>query len=770
MKKIIVCLLSLILICSLIACGNTTPTPSTAPTTQATEPAVTNIYTQAAASVRDAQNLKVELTTKKTIVALGGTFSYASEQELILTGIGTDTFTATLNENLEIGEYEDEFTEYFSNGVLYVTVSDNGYFQGNMTTDDFVARFAPAVLLDETLYADVSSQESETSVTLTFSNPTQPEAWALPQGAKFLSASGSAKITSNGTLSKTVYTIDYTQGNTTVSMEVTAEAEIYDEKVPEAPQNPAQYTKIDSIEIPRLYDTAVMYICSSETASSTINKTIISQAAGYSQFDQVELHYAGSGKNLLTRVEQSITSMDNTGATQTYTLTEKFQDGKYTYSENGSAALPNSSVNATLMTDYVQDFCYNNITALKYITSAKAESLNGLLYLKIELNSEWGKLTAKSISEQLFQDEDFLDNYATAYETTTGSHYLCLDPATGFPFATGISYAGTHTIQGQKYILSQEVVQSYQLLDSSTYTELTGKVAAETAPKEQATPLLYRVTGANSQEMYLMGTIHVGDVKTGFLPDAVYAAFNACDALAVEADIIAFEEKIKTDSKLASKLAETITNPGGKPTKNLLNASTYALAVKLLKASGNYSSSMEYMNPYTWASSIESFYLTLSSLRPEKGMDMRLLMLAKEQNKKILEVESALSQYKMFAGFSKDLQALVLDEAVSASVTEYCEEVQTLYDLWCAGDEEALREALKNDTSDMTEAERTLYQEYTQAMIIDRNEDMLDVAISYLESEDTVFYAVGLAHLLQENGLVDTLREAGYTVEQVKYN
>ena len=44
------------------------------------------------------------------------------------------------------------------------------------------------------------------------------------------------------------------------------------------------------------------------------------------------------------------------------------------------------------------------------------------------------------------------------------------------------------------------------------------------------------------------------------------------------------------------------------------------------------------------------------------------------------------------------------------------------------------------------------------------------MAIEYLESGDVVFYAVGLAHLLDsENGLVDTLREAGYTVELVNY-
>jgi len=47
---------------------------------------------------------------------------------------------------------------------------------------------------------------------------------------------------------------------------------------------------------------------------------------------------------------------------------------------------------------------------------------------------------------------------------------------------------------------------------------------------------------------------------------------------------------------------------------------------------------------------------------------------------------------------------------------------------------------------------------------------MLEVAIEYLESDQVVFFAVGLAHLLDDvNGLVDTLRDAGYTVELVAY-
>ena len=74
----------------------------------------------------------------------------------------------------------------------------------------------------------------------------------------------------------------------------------------------------------------------------------------------------------------------------------------------------------------------------------------------------------------------------------------------------------------------------------------------------------------------------------------------------------------------------------------------------------------------------------------------------------------------------------------------------------------------------MTEEEKAKYQplmdEYYKHMSTDRNEGMLKTAIEYLESGDVVFYAVGLAHLLDSNnGLVDTLQQAGYTVELVQF-
>ena len=45
---------------------------------------------------------------------------------------------------------------------------------------------------------------------------------------------------------------------------------------------------------------------------------------------------------------------------------------------------------------------------------------------------------------------------------------------------------------------------------------------------------------------------------------------------------------------------------------------------------------------------------------------------------------------------------------------------------------------------------------------------MLEVAKGYLDSGKTVFFAVGLAHLLGDGGLVQALRDAGYTVTLIQ--
>ena len=300
---------------------------------------------------------------------------------------------------------------------------------------------------------------------------------------------------------------------------------------------------------------------------------------------------------------------------------------------------------------------------------------------------------------------------------------------------------------------------------------------ADEEPEVPATPLFYHVTGQDGSEMWLLGTIHIGDSRTAYLPQEIYDAFAALDALAVEYNSNAYDENMTTDEEYQQEIAALYYYTDESTIQDHLDKDVYEAALKYMKYTGDYSSNLDYFKPFVWENAITQYFTGGGRrLFSEKGVDQRLLNLAEEQEKEILDVESAEEQISMLSGFSDGLQQILLESAISSSAGEYNRSVMDLYELWCAGDEAALiqyfREESMADEEELAEVDqetREYMEEYTKAMSTDRDVDMVSVAKEYLLSGKTVFYAVGLAHLLSENGLVDSLRAAGYTVDLVEF-
>ena len=204
-----------------------------------------------------------------------------------------------------------------------------------------------------------------------------------------------------------------------------------------------------------------------------------------------------------------------------------------------------------------------------------------------------------------------------------------------------------------------------------------------------------------------------------------------------------------------------------------INSELYEAAVSLMKTAGEYTPLSEQYKPFVWSQQIDNFYLSQGRrLTSSKGVDNRLMALAREQEKEILNVESGEFQISMLGSYSDEVQEMILAQSVATVRNEALAATYALYELWCSGDEAAIRERL----AAMTEEERAeidpddlaIYDEYHQKMEVERNAHMLEVAEEYLQGEKTVFFAVGLAHLLGEGGLVDSLRDAGYTVSLIR--
>ena len=280
---------------------------------------------------------------------------------------------------------------------------------------------------------------------------------------------------------------------------------------------------------------------------------------------------------------------------------------------------------------------------------------------------------------------------------------------------------------------------------------------------EASGPLLYRVTDDEGNVAWLFGSIHIGREDFYPLPDAVIDAFEGSDALAVEADIITFEEDLSAQMQAMQLFLYT----DGSTIQDHVSEELYEAAVTILTENGVYLSMLDYYTASFWSSLIDSCLYELLELDIEGGIDRYLMELAAQSGKDILEVESVMFQYRMLAGFSAELQESLLEGSVAQyqNPEESRKELNQLMDLWVGGDEAAFAEYLTAPVEYADAKEAALYEEYNDAMIVERNEAMAEYVIDALASGKEVFVCVGAAHVVGEGAMAELLAEAGYTVE-----
>lgn len=279
-----------------------------------------------------------------------------------------------------------------------------------------------------------------------------------------------------------------------------------------------------------------------------------------------------------------------------------------------------------------------------------------------------------------------------------------------------------------------------------------------------ATPLLYRVTDSEGNVAWLFGSIHVGKKSYYPLPDYITDALEGSDGLAVEFDIVAFEEDVAGQTRALTKLVYR----DGTTIRDHLSEEVYEQAVDTLEDLGIYMAAYDMYMPMLWSSLIDSSLLDEEATA--LGVDRHMIEMAYDLELPVIDVESADIQYGMMASFSEELQELLLMASVEGAndAEQYVDEVEDLMDMWYDGDAEALRAYLSSEGDGLSPEEQALYEEYNTKMRTERDQDMTDFVIDALEDGEELFVCVGAAHVVGDGGIVDQLLAKGYTVEEVK--
>ncbi len=795
LNRLTALLLCAALLLSLIGCTADPPettTPTTVPPTTEPAPDAAQLYAQGREVLDEAQDISLDVSITTYMNIGEDEFSEQSLQALTYRGLGSEELAIYMEESIRSSLHSEDITEEeleeeavsyletYSQGTVYLETMDTYYFSAPLDAETAAVRYTPVVLLDAALYGQLECEEAPEGMKLLFSQPTAAESWAMPADAQMTEASGAVTLDANGAITQMDYTISYTYGPAEYRVEVVSKPLAETAEV-EVPTNTDLYIPLQEADALRMTIRAIRLLGQADAVSASGLESMFCQAAGVARNQSLQVHIHGRKESTKAKVETGIYFMDySTRESQELDQEEKYINGRYTVTTNGGLPTSQSGISWEDIREYAFQAVLVHIVAMDFWQDVTITDMGSVYLMEFTLNENFGNTIQNSICEMLWDDPAFLYNLASKYETNDVNGYISIDKFTGLSVAGGYYYEGTHTIDGTDYALTMQYDQSLDAPSLGAYKEITDQMPEEAEPETKATPLFYHVTGENGQEMWLFGTIHLGDERTAYLPQEIRDAFEASDALALECDTEAFEEQVEEDDSLQDKVSDAYYYADGTTLESLMEEEDYKIAVQFAKATGTYNMNLPYAKPYLWSNGIDQFYLSQArNLHGDQGVEERLTQWAKELDKPIWEIESSLFQIQMITGYSNELQILMLEDSMSGTAEEYWQSVEELYELWCAGDEAALIARINDevDTSELTEeelaeyeAQKPLIDEYNKAMSYDRNIGMLNKAIEYLESGDVVFYAVGLAHLLDStNGLVQALRDAGYTVELVAY-
>lgn len=297
----------------------------------------------------------------------------------------------------------------------------------------------------------------------------------------------------------------------------------------------------------------------------------------------------------------------------------------------------------------------------------------------------------------------------------------------------------------------------------TTVAETTVASTIALAEKDASlTPLLWKITGDKGNTLYLFGTIHIGDERNDKVLANLADTIDECDAVAVECDIVAYQND--TEKMMQALQADIYTD--GTTVRDYMPDELYEECEAYLTEAGLYSSAYDYYDLSMWSQLMSAAEVTLSPYESENAIDTKLINYAYANSMDLLEVESVDFQNDMLDSFSDDWYLLeirsILENKDSDGLTE-------LYEAWLEGNEENINSLLEEgDAEGYTEEEIKMLENYTKITLDDRNVGMTDKAIEYLNSGDSVFLAVGTAHMVGEKGIVKQLTDKGYKVEKIE--
>ena len=252
----------------------------------------------------------------------------------------------------------------------------------------------------------------------------------------------------------------------------------------------------------------------------------------------------------------------------------------------------------------------------------------------------------------------------------------------------------------------------------------------------------------------LCGSVHL--MKPDYYPlrEEIEQAFEESDILVLEFDIN------KIDMNIILELINTQgTYPEGESLEQALGEEYY---VKLGSELAEYKYQVETVKnqkPWYMTMTISSLRVSELGYTAEGGTDLYFAQKAKG-TKEIEQLETPESQFELLSSLDEKIQIKYLKDIIDKR-KEFNQEVEELMQSWIAGDDSTMYRLMSEELLEDPELIG-----FYEKLFTARNLKMADKIEKYLtgDNEKEYFVVVGSGHYLGDDGIVNLLRERGYTI------
>lgn len=283
-------------------------------------------------------------------------------------------------------------------------------------------------------------------------------------------------------------------------------------------------------------------------------------------------------------------------------------------------------------------------------------------------------------------------------------------------------------------------------------------LAAGARSAEPVAPRAFAWTARKGDAIvHLVGTVHADEAdRANRWPVELETCWRATDVLLVEADTsdVASIAALVRRYGITASAAEAW---GDRWTEDLRG--------RLRRTLGELPPEAERMRPWLLMQTVVAAHLAQHGFHPHLGLDARLIRRAREEHRRIVEIEGAERQFRIFAEAPIEIQVAMLTDALDDIESgEAAREVRRILEACERADLEALERLYGELAARSRPADRYLFRR----LFAERHPAMIRAIEQSTAGGSRPLVAVGALHFAGPKGLIALLGRRGWTVERVQ--